>query len=1645
MLTIQIKNGNDEVIAVINDIFSLQVDDEVNKGWKLKLRFPTEKRLQERPIQKADRISVSYGLKIWKTIRLFEWYITDVTLQTNEVQIEADNWLSYLQRRMIRSAKTYTWKPINQVISEIFTELNNNKELPVVLWLNDCDTQITKEFDTGTSFYDILKYCREAEPKLVVRVINEWAYNFLECSENGWRVLDWVREYDARNTRGWNIVNWKWKDSMDDFYSFIQNAWWSITNEEFLQRTNLLFENYEEEGALSLPSWIAIPSVSVSRDTDWWDFNIWDRKNIRILTGYDWLPLSYLWLIQSRKVVIDANGWIKAEIKISEDYKADTNILDLVLQNLRGRKAKWSSGDLENYYTKTETVNIINSAVSWKADVNHTHLVSQITDFAQAVSNMITSALAGYVTESDLNTALSWKADLSHTHTVSDVTWLETRLSGDESDISDLQTEVDKKANKTEVYTKTEIDTKVETLEDSIDWKANVSHTHDMEDVDGLETALEWKANTTHTHQTSDISWLDTALNNKADKSTTYTKTETDNLLSQKANSSHSHSVNDINWLSDELEDKADKTEIKIYAITEDIVTVTKDSTKGVSPYNTSYWYTNITIDADAGIEWKEWAVYSFVVNTEMVVASANRNVRVRIGTWNYIPVMNWANTILAGSSYFAKGQTRLFVYKSVYQSGWALHMTVDTTYSAMSVSEWTTGTATSARLMRADYLKQIIQYYIPTALSAFTNDTNFITNAVNDLVNYYKKSETYTKTEVNNLIGQIVWFTVEIVQTLPSTWNSWVMYLVPNGWSSGNSYDEYVWVASQSKFEKIWTTDMDLSNYIQKTDNLITINGVVYKFGDSVVTPNTTYETLTAQIIQTGTETVWKLISAKLLKDALDDAVSGKANTVHTHEISDVNGLSSALSGKANSSHSHAMSDITWLTSALSGKADSSHTHAISDITGLSDALDSKASSVHSHAISDITGLQSALDWKANSSDVKNSTITFKVNSTAFSNNTFTLNQSSNKTIDIPVTKSTVGLSNVDNTSDANKPISTAVQQALDGKANSTHNHTASQITDLSTILWGYLPLTWWTLTGNLTGLQGIFTLLKTTSATELSSSPTKIAVLDSNGRISYRTLTHLKEDLAIWWWRIWFLYDDEEIGYFITWQTTNKTIVIPKGSSWSDVTESFVRTMIYAGTGDYDKVFSATSGLYKILNALDELDNLGLTEWETWGDIVVNQTSMSMISHSYSAMVAVASSEVAMSELLSDELAVKEISEDWNSISIIAESELASDLYLSSSYWIKYLFTYQTAQDAFFSDNAKKQQIISDNIMTIVNDNTLLAMLYNDSTVASVIADNSQARSVIAWSGTKLNIVKTNSTIMTSIANDSSALGVMSDADFTTYFLESSSYLSTITSVASWQNRINSMSADDLLPAIFFWTGLSGYSTFADLASSDSAMAIVQSDSESMSIIECNDEAMNMISRLPSEYQEVEYIQSSWSQYINLWFTPPSNYLKTKIKLYPTQTWDRRAWWIYDWSNRANVHYIWMNNTIWGWFWWNDYSTWISFSKNTIYEIEMTANNWSYTMKINWQTFSWTYSWTVKVSTSRPYYLFANQENGHAWEQFYWRIYYFSVETSQWLIRDLVPCYRKNDQVIWLYDLVNNVFYTNNGSWNFTKWPDV
>lgn len=99
-----------------------------------------------------------------------------------------------------------------------------------------------------------------------------------------------------------------------------------------------------------------------------------------------------------------------------------------------------------------------------------------------------------------------------------------------------------------------------------------------------------------------------------------------------------------------------------------------------------------------------------------------------------------------------------------------------------------------------------------PTKVSDFTNDSNF-------------QTQSQVQQAINDAVGQITGLSFEIVQTLPATGTAGTIYLVPNSGSAPNIYDEYVWVTSggSGSFEKIGTTDVDLSGYVQYS-NLVAI-----------------------------------------------------------------------------------------------------------------------------------------------------------------------------------------------------------------------------------------------------------------------------------------------------------------------------------------------------------------------------------------------------------------------------------------------------------------------------------------------------------------------------------------------------------------------------------------------------------------------------------------------------------------------------------------------------------------------------------------------------------------------------------------------------------------------------------------------------
>lgn len=112
-----------------------------------------------------------------------------------------------------------------------------------------------------------------------------------------------------------------------------------------------------------------------------------------------------------------------------------------------------------------------------------------------------------------------------------------------------------------------------------------------------------------------------------------------------------------------------------------------------------------------------------------------------------------------------------------------------------------------------------------PTKLTDFTNDGNFVQDAnyshitvdtiMSDSSNNPISNAT-VKDYIDDAIGSVTGIDFQKVNSLPASGVKGTIYLVPNSGSSPNSYDEYIWitVSGTSSWEKIGTTDIDLSGY---------------------------------------------------------------------------------------------------------------------------------------------------------------------------------------------------------------------------------------------------------------------------------------------------------------------------------------------------------------------------------------------------------------------------------------------------------------------------------------------------------------------------------------------------------------------------------------------------------------------------------------------------------------------------------------------------------------------------------------------------------------------------------------------------------------------------------------------------------------
>lgn len=200
--------------------------------------------------------------------------------------------------------------------------------------------------------------------------------------------------------------------------------------------------------------------------------------------------------------------------------------------------------------------------------------------------------------------------------------------------------------------------------------------------------------------------------------------------------------------------------------------------------------------------------------------------------------------------------------------------------------------------------------------------------------------------------------------------------------------------------------------------------------------------------------------------------------------------------------------------------------------------------------------------------------------------------------------------------------------------------------------------------------------------------------------------------------------------------------------------------------------------------------------------------------------------------------------------------------------------------------------------------------------------------------------------------------------------------------------------------------------------------------------------------ISRLPKEYQEVEYIESTGTQYIDTGITKIFN---CEIELIAQQTELLSG---FSTLLGANVS----SSTFKVVFGYGSNSRFYSQSPNSgndfiqsdvqqdilkhTFKYIATTNN----VELLIDSISNSNNYITSTDTTVPLYLFARNKISEVSNYSKQKVFMLSFKDNNGkYIKKFIPCYRKSDNEIGLYDLVENKFYTNQGAGTFLKGKDI
>lgn len=194
----------------------------------------------------------------------------------------------------------------------------------------------------------------------------------------------------------------------------------------------------------------------------------------------------------------------------------------------------------------------------------------------------------------------------------------------------------------------------------------------------------------------------------------------------------------------------------------------------------------------------------------------------------------------------------------------------------------------------------------------------------------------------------------------------------------------------------------------------------------------------------------------------------------------------------------------------------------------------------------------------------------------------------------------------------------------------------------------------------------------------------------------------------------------------------------------------------------------------------------------------------------------------------------------------------------------------------------------------------------------------------------------------------------------------------------------------------------------------------------------------------KLPIGYTEVEYLESTGTQYIDTGINVNTTTSRYETKINPSSVSGTMG--IFGTRNYSSANQSSMNAFIISG---NFRLDWVSGNGN--YNVRNISSDTEYTISITRglatiNNVNYVSGDTTSIDSLYPFYVGNLNSAGSAFPNgFSGKIYYSKLYNNNILVFDGVPCYRNSDNEIGMYDLVSNTFFTNAGSGSFIAGAEV